>query len=129
MACYETGNTILYPFAKDRTVLSMLKKLEYAGTSVNKLRQENAHAHAVIADEIFNNILITDLDTDQGMVYQTSTFNKRLEVKLIQGVSMSPGSDPRHIILHAETNHAYILNELTGTVNIMRYCNGYLTTG
>lgn len=129
VACYETGNTILYPIAKDGTVLPMLKKLEHAGSSVNKLRQESAHAHAVITDEIFNNILITDLGTDQVMVYQASTFNKKLEVKLIQAVSMPPGSGPRHIILHAETNHAYVLNELTATVNMMRYCNGYLTAG
>ncbi len=102
------------------------KLLQHERSSINKLRQERAHAHAVVVDEIFNNIIITDLGIDKVMVYHIDVFNGALEVKFKQEVSVPLGSGPRHIAVHAETKYVYVLNELTGTVTVMRYYNGHL---
>lgn len=126
VACYETGNTILYPVAQDGKLLPHSKLLKHEGSSINTLRQETAHSHAVEVDEIFDNILITDLGIDKVMVYQMGTGSNGLEVKLRQAVPLSPGSGPRHMVVHAQTGYAYVLNELTGTVTVMRYRDGHL---
>jgi 6-phosphogluconolactonase len=126
VACYETGNTIIYPVAKDGKLLPHVKVLQHEGKSINKMRQERAHAHAVVVDEVFNNIMITDLGLDKIMVYQIDSTNEKLEAKLKQTVSLPPGSGPRHMALHPDAQHAYVLNELTGTVTTMIYANGHL---
>jgi len=126
VACYETGNTVIYPVAQDGKLLPHTKVLQHEGSSINKLRQERAHAHAVDVDEIFNNILVTDLGIDKIMVYQMGADRNGLDVKLKQAVALPPGSGPRHIAVHAETKYAYVLNELTGTITMMRYYNGHL---
>ena len=100
--------------------------LQHEGSSVNKLRQERAHAHAVVIDENFNNIMITDLGIDKVMVYHIDANNGKFEEKLKQAVTLPPGSGPRHIAVHAETKFAYVLNELTATITVMRYYNGHL---
>jgi 6-phosphogluconolactonase len=126
VACYETGNTIIYPIAKDGKLLPHVKVLQHEGKSVNKKRQERAHAHAVVVDDIFNNIMVTDLGLDKIMVYQLDTTNEKFKTKLKQTVSLPPGSGPRHIGVHPDTKHLFVLNELTGTVTIMIYSNGEL---
>ena len=124
VACYETGNTIIYPVEQDGKLLPHAKVIQHEGSSANKLRQERAHAHAVMIDENFNNILVTDLGTDKIMVYQIDPDNGKFITKLKQEVILLPGSGPRHIVVHAETKFAYVLNELTATVTVMRYCDG-----
>jgi 6-phosphogluconolactonase len=126
VACYETGNTIIYPVAHDGKLLPQAKVLQHEGSSVNKFRQERAHAHAVVVDENFSNILVTDLGIDKVIVYHIEAKNGVIEEKLKQAVTLPPGSGPRHIAVHKETKFAFILNELTSTVTVMRYCNGDL---
>ena len=126
VTCYETGNTIIYPVAEDGKLLPAAKVLQHEVSSVNKLRQERAHAHAVVIDEIFTNIIITDLGIDKVMVYHIDANNGEFEEKLEQAVTLPPGSGPRHIAVHVQTKHAYVLNELTATITVMRYGNGHL---
>lgn len=126
VACYETGNTIIYPVAQDGKLLPHIKVLQHEGSSINKPRQEKAHAHAAKMDEIFNRILIADLGIDKVMVYQMDAGSNGLDIKLKQAVALPPGSGPRHIAVHAQTKHAFVVNELTGTVTVMGYYNGHL---
>jgi 6-phosphogluconolactonase len=124
VACYETGNTVIYPVAHDGKLLPQAKVLQHVGSSVNKVRQERAHPHAVVFDENFNNILVTDLGIDKVMVYHIDANKGKFKKRLKQAVTLPPGSGPRHIAVHAETKFAYVLNELTATITVMRYCDG-----
>lgn len=126
VACYETGNTIIYPVGHGGSLLPHIEVLQHHGSSANKLRQEKAHAHAVVVDEIFNNIIISDLGIDKIMVYHINMANGEFDVKLKQSVSVPFGSGPRHIAVHTKSNYVYVLNELTGTITVMRYFNGHL---
>ena len=124
VACYETGNIMIYPVAPDGTLLPLAKVIQHDGTGINKLRQERAHAHAVIIDEKFSNIIVTDLGIDKIMVYHIETGKENIEVKLNQVITLPPGSGPRHMVVHAETQFAFVLNELTAAVTVMRYRDG-----
>jgi 6-phosphogluconolactonase len=126
VACYETGNIIIYPVGQDGKLLPPRSILQHEGSSVNKLRQERAHAHAVAVDDNMNKILVTDLGIDKIMVYQMEIKNGKVETKLKQAVPMLPGSGPRHIIVHAQTKLVYTLNELSSTITLMDYRDGDL---
>ena len=52
--------------------------------------------------------------------------NGKFEADLKQAVTLPPGSGPRHIAVHEQTKFAYVLNELTSTVTMMRYYDGEL---
>jgi 6-phosphogluconolactonase len=126
VTCYETANTIIFPVEPGGRLLPHAKVLRHEGSSVNRLRQESPHPHAVMIDEIFNNILVTDLGIDSLMVYRIDSDDGKLTEKLKQEIKLPPGSGPRHIALHSESKYAYVLNELSATVTVMRYCDGDL---
>lgn len=124
VACYETGNTIIYPVAKDGGLLPFSTQLQNEGKSINAIRQERAHAHAVIVDEVQNLMLVADLGIDKIMVYHLDKSGDALNTSLVQELALPPGSGPRHIAMHAP--YVFILNELTGTVTIALFCRGLL---
>ncbi len=124
VACYETGNTVIYPIAEDGKVLAHAKLIQQEGNSVNHFRQERAHAHMVMTDENFNNVLVADLGIDKIMVYHID--KKKYMIELKQAISLPAGSGPRHIAVDGERNFVFVLNELTATVTVMRYANGLM---
>lgn len=124
VACYQTGNTVIFPLAEDRKLLPHAKVIQHEGSSVNPLRQERAHAHMVAIDDNFNNILVVDLGMDKIMVYDIDEDNGKFVINLKQAVRVPPGSGPRHIAVHPATMLAYVINELTATVTVMRYADG-----
>ena len=125
VACYETGNIVIYPVAQDGKLLPLAKVLQHEGTSVNELRQERAHAHGVVIDENFNNFLVTDLGMDKIMVYHMD-MSTGVEVKLKQELTLPPGSGPRHIAVSSISKFSFVLNELTATITVMRNNNGQI---
>lgn len=125
VACYETGDTFIYPVRKDGRIAPVREIIKNEGSSVNKQRQESAHAHAVLIDEGLGNILIADLGIDKIVSYKIKKDNKSLSGP-IQEILMSPGSGPRHLIFHPQKDYLYVVNELTGTIMVMRYEIGHL---
>ncbi|MEO8763281.1 MAG: lactonase family protein [Ginsengibacter sp.] len=124
VACYETGNTMIYPVAAGGKLFPLAKVLQHEGSSVNKLRQERAHAHAVVINDDLSDIFVTDLGMDKVMVYHLNTANEKFEINVKQAITFPPGSGPRHMVVHAEAKTAYVINELTATVTMLRYDNG-----
>ncbi len=126
VACYETGNTVIFPVAEDGKLLPYAKLIQHEGSSVNLLRQERAHAHMVAVDDKFNNILVVDLGMDKIIVYDIAKDNGNFVINMKQAVTVPPGSGPRHIAIHPATMLAYVINELTATATVMRYAGGHL---
>ncbi len=126
VACYETGNIVIYPIDKNAEIIKSIKVLQHEGGSINNLRQACAHSHAVLIDEELNNVFIADLGMDKVLLYHISIINGNLNAELKQEVSLLPGSGPRHTVYHKHSGHVFALNELTGTITVMRYLNGCL---
>src|SRR5579862_2795360 len=125
LSCYETGNVFVYPLGAQGQLLPLAGTIQHEGRSVNELRQEKAHAHAAIADAV-EHILVPDLGMDKIVAYQLVQQNDDFRPVMIQQLTQPPGSGPRHIGIHFETNRIFLMSELTAAVSAMRYRNRHI---
>lgn len=85
------------------------------GSGPNKARQDGPHAHGVYFDKANAHLLVPDLGLDRVLVYPfdaaTSTLGEALPP-----LTTAPGAGPRHMAFSPDWKHAYVINELDGTV-------------
>lgn len=117
VACYQTGNVHLYAIEKNGLLKPCHQTITNIGSSLNKERQECAHAHMVIENN--GQVFVPDLGIDKIVVFNS------LENSLIEEykINVSLGEGPRHIVFHKSGKVAFVINELTGNVLILNKIN------
>jgi len=127
VANYSGGSLSAIPIGEDGSVKPLSQLIQHEGSGINARRQEKAHVHATFfsPDERF--VLSPDLGMDRLMVYR---FNKNVSTPLSgakdSAIAILPGSGPRHLSFHPSLPYLYLLDELTGTVDVYRYHDGIL---
>ena len=121
VACYETGNVILYDINKDGNLSSCI--ISHEGNSQHPLRQNAAHAHCVSFDKVSNKLLIADLGIDQIRVYTIQKNNEIIKVTENQIIHIPAGSGPRHLCFDSNYRYGFNVNELTGSVTFIKHIN------
>lgn len=121
VACYETGNVILYDINEDGNLSSCI--ISHEGKSQHPSRQNAAHAHCVSFDKVSNKLLIADLGIDQIRVYTIKKNNEIIKVTENQIIQIPAGSGPRHICFDSNYHYGFIVNELTGSVTFIKHSN------
>jgi 6-phosphogluconolactonase len=128
VANYNGGSLVAIPVRPDGRIDSVAEKIQHVGSGPNKDRQEKAHVHSVVfsADERF--LFAADLGTDQETIYQFNPAKSRpITAAQDSAVHTAPGSGPRHFIFHPQKPYAYLIEELSGTIDAYYYQNGKLT--
>ena len=126
-ACYETGNLVIHTLNNSETI-----NIYHKGSSQHPSRQTQAHAHCAFFDIQSNKLLVCDLGLDQVKVYSVQktidhkTNNKTeknigFDVVEQQIISLPAGSGPRHICFDENYYYGFIINELTGSVTIIKH--------
>lgn len=115
IANYTGGNFAIYPILSDGQLGEAAQVIQHTGSSVNKERQEKAHAHAAAFSPDNRYLTIVDLGMDKLMVYP---FNPKKKKPLgdAHQVPVPPGTGPRHLIFHPRLPYAYTIEELSGFV-------------
>ena len=119
IACYETGHVVAYPIAQDGSLEAASFINQHQGSSANPDRQEGAHAH-VIAPETAGRIAVCDLGMDEVLFYELDAQSRQLVLKEQDTLKIPAGNGPRHIVFHPGGNYAFVLNELTATVSVLK---------
>jgi 6-phosphogluconolactonase len=131
-ACYETGNLVIHNINVEPTAdVNFHEPLNiyHKGSSQHPSRQTHAHAHCTFFDIESNKLLVCDLGLDQVKVYsvQKNKENSKAENKNEftaveeQIISLPAGSGPRHICFDENYAYGFIINELNGSVTIIKY--------
>jgi 6-phosphogluconolactonase len=131
-ACYETGNLLIHNINVELTAdVNFHEPLNiyHKGSSQHPTRQTQAHAHCTFFDIHSNKLLVCDLGLDQVKVYsvQKNKENSKAENKNEftaveeQIISLPAGSGPRHICFDENYAYGFIINELNGSVTIIKY--------
>ncbi len=81
--------------------------------------QESAHAHSTSLDEETNIAYACDLGLDKVIVYELDPASGNLK-ELPEGLSLPPGSGPRHLVAHPTLPLLYVINELNSTIAVVR---------
>jgi 6-phosphogluconolactonase (cycloisomerase 2 family) len=107
---------------KEGSLLPIAQHIQYKGSGVNKSRQESSHAHNVILspDQMF--VYVTDLGTDK--IYQHRVLADGKVEENFKVIPVSPGNGPRHLVFDASGNHAYLMNEMKGLIDVFEVKGG-----
>lgn len=125
VANYSSGDFCLYRIDDDGAIGELVEKIEHHGNSVNKDRQESAHAHGVYFSPDNKQLLVVDLGIDKIMVYNFDEATGKLN--LAQQAATKPGSGPRHLIFSKDGQFVYVIEELSSRISLFSYSNGSLT--
>ena len=79
------------------------------------------NAHAVAVDAANRNLFVTNLGSDQILQYKFDAATGKLAPNDPPALTTRPGAGPRHLVLHPDGRHAYVLHELDATVDLLAY--------
>ena len=79
------------------------------------------NAHAAIIDPANKNLFVTNLGSDQVLQFSFDATTGKLTPNNPPAVVTRTGAGPRHLVLHPNGRHAYLLHELDATVELLAY--------
>ena len=116
VANYTGGSVASFPLADGGKLGNAVTFLQHCGSSVNKARQEAAHAHDVALSRDNRFAVICDLGMDKLMVYRFDPRTGALSANDPPFTRLKPGSGPRHFAFDATGRHGYAISELASTI-------------
>ncbi len=121
VANYAGGNAAVLPIAGDGRLGPVGCDVQHKGSSVNRQRQEAAHAHSINLDAANRFAVVADLGLDQVRVYRYDAATGTLTPNDPPFIATAPGAGPRHFAFHPSAPFAYVINELGSTVIALGY--------
>lgn len=125
IANYTSGTFSILPIRKDGGLDSAVEAIQHKGGSVNKERQEGAHAHCTVFSKDNKYLLVADLGMDKVMVYPFDQRTGKVGQPDSQAI-VKPGVGPRQIVFDSSGKFVYVIAELAGTVSVYKFLNGKL---
>jgi 6-phosphogluconolactonase len=113
---YSGGSVSSHPINADGSVGEHTTFIQHEGSSINKNRQEKAHAHSVNIDKANRFAFVCDLGKDQVLTYAMDVENAKLS--LSSTVDEVAGEGPRHFTFHPTNQQVYVLNELGCSITL-----------
>jgi 6-phosphogluconolactonase len=120
-ANYSGGSVCVLPVSEDGTLGEATAVVQHRGSSVNKDRQAEPHAHSINLDAANRFAFAADLGLDKVMIYRFDPDKHTLDANDPAAADITAGSGPRHFAFHPDGRHAYVINEILSTVTAMDY--------
>jgi len=121
-ACYETGNLVIHTIDSSAGINNIEPiNIYHKGSSQHPTRQTSAHTHYACFDKVSNKLLVCDLGLDHVKVYSVLKNNNSFNAIEHQIITLPEGSGPRHICFDENYAYGFIINELTGSVTIIKH--------
>ncbi len=118
LANYKSGSLQTLPYGNDGRFVEGAFNVQHEGSSVDQERQEGPHAHSTTLDPSGTFLIACDLGMDRARVYELDGADGPLTHR--SDLVVRPGSGPRHFDFHPNGRWAYVLNELSATIDV---CN------
>lgn len=124
---YGSGSFAVLPIEANGSLGEPVSVMVHQGKSVNAQRQEKAHVHATVFSPDNKYLFVPDLGMDKIMAYAFDEKTGKLSNANPAFAASNPGNGPRHLDFHPSGKYAYLMEEMSGTVNVFSYKNGKLT--
>ena len=112
VANYSTGNIASYPILPDGSIGERASLIQFIGEGPNEKRQKSPHAHSVVPSPEGQFLYACDLGSDKIWIFQIDPTTGELAAAKAPFALVPPGSGPRHIVLSADGQYAYVNNEM-----------------
>ena len=118
-ANYTGGSCCVVPILSDGKLGEPSAVIQHKGSSVNKARQSEPHAHSINLDAANRFAFAADLGLDKVLIYKFDASKGSLTPH--GDVDLKPGAGPRHFAFHPNGKTAYVINEMHCTLSAMTY--------
>ena len=82
------------------------------------IEKKVARAHMIASDPAGRRIYVSDLGLDRIMIYTLDKTSGKLIPFKSEGISLSPGTGPRHFVFNKSGSKMYVIGELSSTVSV-----------
>jgi 6-phosphogluconolactonase len=120
-ANYWGGSVASFPIAPDGSVGEAGAFFQHVGTSVNKARQGEPHAHSVNVSPDGKHAVVADLGTDHLYIYGFDPAKGLVGPASPDSPVQPAGSGPRHVAFHPSGKYAYAINEMLSTITVFHW--------
>lgn len=123
VACanYGTGSVSSYHVLPDGSLSNCVSHFQFTGSGPYKGRQESPHTHSANITPDGKWVLVSDLGIDRIFIYHLNPATAEMTPGDTPFWSAKPGSGPRHLAFHPNGRWVYSVNELTSTVDMLRW--------
>jgi 6-phosphogluconolactonase len=126
IANYGGGSVAVLPIDAAGELKPASSFIQHTGSSANKSRQSEPHAHSINLDQSGKYAFVCDLGLDKIFTYAFDPVAGKLTEKTFTPVK--PGSGPRHFTFTPDFKRAFAINEISQTITAFNYDgNGKLT--
>lgn len=115
-ANYGGGSVAVFALEADGRIGARTAFVQHTGSGPHPDRQKSPHPHSAWIDPTNRFLLVPDLGTDRVAVYRFDAANGTLAPHEPAALVLPPASGPRHLAWAPEGRHAYLLNEIAGTI-------------
>lgn len=119
-ANYRDGYVAAVPIHPDGT-LGAPNTVRHTGRGPNPERQEKPHVHSVTLSPDNRFVIVADLGLDKVFSYALDPADAKLTPANPPFVETEPGAGPRHFKFGRDGKHAYVINEMGGTITAFDY--------
>jgi len=123
---YSSGSLGLFPINKNGSIDSVRQLIKHNGSGPDTSRQRSAHVHSTVLSNDQQYLYVPDLGIDKVMIYRFSNKKGKLTAAPTPFVKSVPGSGPRHFETDHANKYAYLMEELSGTVSVLKILPGKL---
>jgi 6-phosphogluconolactonase len=121
VANYGGGSVAVLPVKANGSVGEHTAFIQHAGSSVNRSRQKEPHAHSINVSPDNRYAFAADLGLDKVLSYKFDAAKGLLTTNEPAFTAVAPGSGPRHFAFSPDGKHAYVINELLCTLTAFDY--------
>lgn len=122
VANYGGGSVALLPIDEKGALGKASAFIQHEGSSVNKDRQGEPHAHSVTFDPSGKFLIVADLGIDKLMIYKYDATAGSLTAT--EPAVLKAGAGPRHTKFHPTLPVLYSVNELGNSVTVFSFDAG-----
>jgi len=126
-ANYNGGSISVFGRNENGSLTAVLQLIQHVGGSIDPIRQTASHVHQVKFTPDGKYLLVNDLGTDKMTVY---TYNANAKSNILvahDSIQVKAGSGPRHLTFSKNGKRVYLLQEMDGTITILKLNKGKLT--
>ncbi|MDR5860271.1 lactonase family protein [Halomonas eurihalina] len=119
-ANYGTGTFTVFPLGDDGAIGPMSDQFQASGngSGPDTVRQEGPHAHMMLPNPGAQHVFGVDLGGDAILAWELESATGKLVPGAISQAKVPSGSGCRHLVFHPDDHRAYVINELSSTIDV-----------
>ncbi|ELZ19997.1 6-phosphogluconolactonase [Halosimplex carlsbadense 2-9-1] len=119
VANYGGGTAAMYPLDGAGDLGPACDVVRHEGSGPNADRQADPHPHSAVPGPDGRSLYVPDLGTDEVARYRIDADEDRLRPADPPGVTLPPGTGPRHLAFGPDGEYGYLAGELDSTVTVL----------